>query len=590
MRIAIVNKDKCQPRQCSKECIKYCPRVRTGDETITFDDSGKIQISEELCVGCGICIKKCYFNAIMIVGLPESLNKSIHRYGNNGFMLFGLPIPQKGKITGILGPNGIGKSTALKILAGSIIPNFGEDNSSKKKVLDYFSGTLLHEHFKNLYDQKIKISIKPQYIDLIPKMFNGTVNELLNQNKLNKDKLCKLINNLDLSLLLERKISELSGGELQRVAITICISKDADLYFLDEISSYLDIYQRIQVSRVIKEFSEKKSIIVIEHDLALLDLLADTIHITYGEPSAYGVLTLPKSVRVGINQYIHGFLPEENIRIRNEEIKFNEHPPKSEKDIKTLISYNSFFKKLGSFELTASKGTIKEGEVIGIVGANGIGKSTFIKILSGVIKVENDDKFDINVKVSYKPQYIKSCEKIKVKDLFLRINPSIINSSYFSSEFEKPLCLNQLYDSFITDLSGGELQRVAIAVCLIQEADLYVLDEPSAHLDVEQRANVTKMINKFTENNKKTTMVVDHDIYMIDMISNRLIVFDGEPTQHGASSTPLTMNDGMNKFLSMLNITFRRDEETKRPRINNFLSRLDREQKEKGEYYYYNKK
>ncbi len=589
MRIAIVNKDKCHPKQCSSECIKYCPRVRTGDETIEFDSSGKIKISEELCVGCGICVKKCYFNAIIIIGLPETLNEPIHRHGENGFTLFGLPIPKIGKVTGILGSNGIGKTTAIKILSGSLIPNFGKvNNTTKENVLNYFSGTQLYEHFKKLYNNQIKVSIKPQYIDQIPKYFKGTVLELFQKNNLNNNIFKNMIEDLNIKSLIDRNIESLSGGELQRVAIAICLSKDADIYFFDEISSYLDIYQRIHIAKVIKNFSKDKSVIVVEHDLALLDLLADSVHISYGKPSAYGVLTLPKSIRNGINQYINGYLSEENIRFRDEPIVFEDHPPKTDKDIKTIISYDEFIKKNGSFKLTAKCGNIKEGEVIGIVGQNGIGKTTFIKIIAGIINPD-DHKINLKYKISYKPQYIKSDEKIKVKDYLLRINSSFVNSSYFDVELGSPMELENIYDLYLSDLSGGELQRVAIVGCLIKDADLYVIDEPSAHLDVNQRSKVTKIITRFTENNKKTTMVVDHDIYMIDMISYRLIVFDGTESVEGKASSPMNMVDGMNSFLSKLDITFRRDEETNRPRINNYLSRLDREQKEAKNYYYLKK-
>ena len=148
MRIAILNKDRCQPRRCSKECEKYCPRVRTGDETIVFGESGKPAISEELCVGCGICINKCPFKAIMIIGLPETLEEPTHRYGSNGFVLFGLPVPRVGKVTGILGPNGVGKSTSVQILSGALIPNFGQGKVDWDTVLEHYAGTALHDYFK----------------------------------------------------------------------------------------------------------------------------------------------------------------------------------------------------------------------------------------------------------------------------------------------------------------------------------------------------------------------------------------------------------------------------------------------------------
>ncbi len=583
-RIAILNKDRCQPRQCSQECAKYCPRVRTGDETIVFGDDGKAIISEELCVGCGICVKKCQFDAIMIIGLPESLTEPVHRYGQNGFALYGLPVPQKGKVTGILGPNGIGKSTSVQILSGTLIPNFGEKTGDWETVLKRYSGTALYDYFKTASEGKLRASQKPQYVDLIPKAFKGKTKDLLEKSN-TSGRLDMLVERLDMESILSRNIQDLSGGELQKVAVAACAAKEADFYFFDEVSPYLDIYQRINVARLIQEIAQEKAVLVVEHDLALLDMLADTVHVAYGQPGGYGVVTLPKTVRVGINQYIRGFLPEENMRIREEAIRFETHPPRDGPDVRTVLTYDQFTKSYGdSFSLKASGGVIKEGEVLGIVGPNGTGKSTFVKVLAGVIKPDGGE-LDVAAKISYKPQYIKAEEPIKVRDFLARID-NTFGSSYYQVEIAKPLDLERLYDSLLTDLSGGELQRVAIAACLGQKADFYILDEPSAHLDVEQRANITKVISRFAENNSKTAMVVDHDIYVIDMISERLIVFEGEPAVSGIANAPMSMKDGMNRFLANLDITFRRDEDTKRPRVNNYMSRLDREQKESGNYYY----
>lgn len=586
MRIAILNKDRCQPRRCSHECEKYCPRVRTGDETIIFGDDGKPIISEEMCVGCGICVHKCPFEAIMIIGLPEALTEPTHRYGPNGFALYGLPIPQVGKVTGILGPNGIGKSTAVQILSGTLVPNFSEDNSNWERVLDHYAGTALYDYFSDVVDGNIKVSQKPQYVDMIPKAFKGKTSELLDKTD-ERGKLPELIERLNLSHVMDRKITELSGGELQRVAIAACAAKDADFYFFDEISPYLDIYQRINTAQLIQEISEEKAVLVVEHDLAILDMLADAVHVAYGEPGGYGVITHPKGVRVAINQYLKGFLPEENVRVRPEAIKFEVHPPRVETDINTLLDYDAFSKKYGEgFSLSTDGGSLKEGEVLGIVGPNGIGKSTFVKILAGEIEPD-EGKLDHDIKIAYKPQYIKADSPMQVR-YFLGGLSSKFNSSYFQTEIAKPLNIERLYDRMLTELSGGELQRVAIAACLCQDADMYILDEPSAHLDVEQRSMATKVIKRFAENNSKTAMVVDHDIYMIDMLSERLIVFEGEPAVYGKAHQPSSMQEGMNKFLANLDITFRRDEDTSRPRVNKKDSRLDREQKSKGEYYYHN--
>ncbi|RLF51323.1 MAG: ribosome biogenesis/translation initiation ATPase RLI, partial [Thermoplasmata archaeon] len=159
MRIAAVLRDRCQPKKCSMECIKYCPKVRAGDETIVIGEDGKPVISEELCVGCGICVRKCPFNAIKIVGLPEALQDHlVHQYGKNGFRLFRLPVPKEGNCIGILGQNAIGKTTAINILSGNLIPNFGniDGGSSWDIVLEKFKGTEIYNHFRELVDGKIK--------------------------------------------------------------------------------------------------------------------------------------------------------------------------------------------------------------------------------------------------------------------------------------------------------------------------------------------------------------------------------------------------------------------------------------------------
>ncbi|WP_440953020.1 ribosome biogenesis/translation initiation ATPase RLI [Methanococcoides sp. FTZ1] len=584
MRIAILNKDRCQPRRCSHECEKYCPRVRTGDETIVFGDDGKAIISEELCVGCGICVNKCPFDAIMIIGLPEALTEPTHRYGPNGFALYGLPTPQVGRVTGILGPNGIGKSTSVQILSGALIPNFGGDNSDWEKVLDHYSGTAMYDYFKNVVDGKVKVSQKPQYVDMIPKAFKGKTRDLLEGTD-ERGALDDLIERLDLGPIIDRNIGDLSGGELQRVAIAACAARDADFYFFDEISPYLDIYQRINSSQIIQELSAKKAVLVVEHDLAILDMLSDVVQVAYGMPAGYGVVTHPKGVRIAINQYLKGYLPEENVRIRPDAITFEVHPPRVEADIATLVDYSAFSKKYGdTFSLETDAGSLKEGEVIGIVGPNGIGKSTFVKILAGEIEPD-EGELDIDVNISYKPQYIKGDNPMQVQ-MFLRSITRRFDTSYYQAEIAKPLNLEPLFEKMLSELSGGELQRVAIAACLSRDADLYILDEPSAHLDVEQRSLATKAIKRFAENNGKTAMVVDHDIYMIDLLSERLIVFEGKPAVYGKAHSPSSMQNGMNKFLSDLDITFRRDEDTSRPRVNKHGSRLDREQKALGEYYY----
>lgn len=582
MRIAVINRDRCQPRKCIRECEYFCPPVRTGDETVTFPD-GKPVITENLCVGCGICVRKCPFGAISIINLPDELENPTHRYGENGFALYGLPVPAVGKVTGLLGPNGIGKSTAVAILSGLLAPNLGR-GASWEEVLHLTSGSALGDYLRRVVEKGVKTAFKPQYIDRIPKSFTGTVRALLERTD-ERGALSDLAERMNLLPLMDREISGLSGGELQRVAIVACAARDADVYFFDEISPYLDIYQRINAARAIGDLAETKAVMVVEHDLGLLDLLAENVHIVYGTPGAYGVITRPKGVRVGINQYIKGYLPEENIRIRSEPIVFEVHAPRAEKDVPLLAAYGSFTKRYSSFVLEAERGEIRRGEVVGILGPNGIGKTTYIKILAGA-EVPTTGALDLKLKVSYKPQYLKAEADLAVEGFLRRISKEF-DSSRYQSEFVKPLGIEKLLEQPMDELSGGELQRVAIVGCLSREADLYLLDEPSAHLDVEQRMMAAKVMRRFAESSERSVLVVDHDIYLIDLLSEKLMVFEGEAGKKGVAHPPVEMRAGMNRFLKGIGITFRRDEDTRRPRVNKPGSRLDRSQRESGEYYYY---
>lgn len=587
MRIAAVLNDRCQNKKCNQECARFCPLNRTGVECVTFGEKGKPIISETLCQGCGICVNKCQFDAVKIIGLADELKTDLmHQYGLNSFRLYRLPVPKKGLVTGILGPNGIGKTTAIKILCGIEIPNLGryENPPSKEEVLASFAGTELHDYLENLYAGKIKTAMKPQYVDKLPQASKGVVRDLLSrvQERMTIDQAAEMF---ELTEVLDRELDKLSGGELQRVAMAATMMKDADVYFFDEPTSYLDIYQRVKMARLIKDLSVEKQVMVIEHDLAILDFLADNVNVVYGSEGAYGVFTLARQVRTAINVYLDGYLPEENIRFRDRPIEFEASPPRGDWQTADLISFKSLKKDFGEFELDITGGSVKIGESVGIVGPNATGKTTLVKMLAGIIKPD-EGEIDNKVKVSYKPQYISADFDGTVRDLLFAKAYDTVNTSFFNGEVIEPLGIKYLMDKSVSKLSGGELQRVAITLCLATEADIYLFDEPSAYLDSNQRMNAAKTIRRMMEKSGRSAMVVDHDIYFLDMVSDSMMVFGGEPGHHGIGEGPFEMRDGMNKFLSAVDITFRRDADTHRPRINKPESRLDREQKSKGEYYY----
>jgi ATP-binding cassette subfamily E protein 1 len=152
-----------------------------------------------------------------------------------------------------------------------------------------------------------------------------------------------------------------------------------------------------------------------------------------------------------------------------------------------------------------------------------------------------------------------------------------------------PLGLKKLYDKSVKGLSGGELQKVAVSLSLVRDADIYALDEPSAFLDIEDRISLAKFVQRFIKSKGKSALIIDHDIQLVDLESDSVIIFDGVPGVEGTGYSPMTKEVGMNEFLKSLNISFRRDETTGRPRVNKEESRLDRLQKKEGNYYYIKK-
>jgi ATP-binding cassette, sub-family E, member 1 len=589
----VLDEDLCQPRKCGLECIIYCPVNKTGGECIVQrEGDGKALISEDLCTGCGICVKKCPFDAIVIVNLAKELGSDkVHQYGVNSFRLYRLPSPKKGSVVGLLGKNGMGKSTIVNILSGNLRPNFGsyDKGLSTDEVISKFQGSELKFHFEKVLNGGVRASIKPQMVSMIPRVFKGSARDLLNKydERRNSE---RIISELGLSYSLDRNLNELSGGELQRLAVAVAALKDADYYFFDEPSSYNDIYQRLAVARVIRDLAKAgRSVMVVEHDIGLLDYLSDYIHILYGEPGAYGIVSTLQGTKLGINSFLEGFLPSENIRFRDKSYRFD---IKSSGDElipdESIAQYSELKKSFQSFSLYVSSGHIRRGEILGVVGANALGKTTYMKMLANAEKPD-EGRVNIGATVSYKPQYLISDVELNVISLLLSAYQNVVEGSAAEHEILIPLGIKRLYEKKVKNLSGGELQKVAVADCLLREADIYALDEPSAFLDIEDRIALAKFLHRFVRARGKTAIVIDHDMQLIDLLADSLILFQGNPGIQGAASEPMKKEEGMNRFLKSLSITYRRDDTTGRPRLNKEGGRLDKLQKEAGQFYYLHK-
>ncbi|XP_057340028.1 protein Pixie [Microplitis mediator] len=591
-RIAIVNSDKCKPKRCRQECKRSCPVVRMGKLCIEVTPNTKIaSISEELCIGCGICVKKCPFEAISIINLPSNLEKeTTHRYSKNSFKLHRLPIPRPGEVLGLVGTNGIGKSTALKILAGKQKPNLGRftDPPDWTEILSYFRGSELQNYFTKILEDDLKALIKPQYVDQIPKAVKGTVQQLLDKKDEcgKQEEICKM---LDLLHIRDRGIEALSGGELQRFACAMVCIQNGDIFMFDEPSSYLDVKQRLNAAVTIRSLIHPdKFIIVVEHDLSVLDYLSDFICCLYGVPGAYGVVTMPFSVREGINIFLDGFVPTENLRFREESLVFKVAESANEEEIKRMnhYEYPAMKKTMGSFELNVEKGQFTDSEILVLLGENGTGKTTFIRMLAGNLPPDEGSGNIPMLHISYKPQKISPKSQGIVRQLLHeKIRDAYIHPQ-FITDVMKPLKIDDIMDQEVQNLSGGELQRVALALCLGKPADVYLIDEPSAYLDSEQRLVAAKVIKRFVLHAKKTGFVVEHDFIMATYLADRVIVFSGIPSMNTTAHCPQSLLNGMNKFLELLGITFRRDPNNFRPRINKNQSVKDLDQKRAGQYFF----
>lgn len=501
-------------------------------------------------------------------------------------------MPRPGQVLGLVGTNGIGKSTALKILSGKLKPNLGryENPPDWEEILKYFRGSELQNYFTKVLEDDLKAIVKPQYVDQLPRAIKGDVKTVrpLIAARSELGNLDEIMDTLELNHVADREIAVLSGGELQRFAIALVAVQKADVYMFDEPSSYLDVKQRLTAARTVRSLlRDDDYVIVVEHDLSILDYLSDFICVLYGRPAVYGVVTLPSSVREGINIFLDGNIPSENLRFREEALTFRltEAGEEYMTDKARAFSYPSMKKTLGNFELTIKSGDFTDSEIIVMMGENGTGKTTFCRMLAGAEKPDGTQKVPA-MNISMKPQKITPKFQGTVRQLFFkRIKAAFLNPQ-FQTDVYKPLKLDDFIDQEVQNLSGGELQRVAIVLALGLPADIYLIDEPSAYLDSEQRIIAARVIKRFIMHNKKTAFIVEHDFIMATYLADRVIVFDGQPGIKSRANKPESLLTGCNTFLQNLDITFRRDPNTFRPRINKYQSQNDQHQKLAGNYFF----
>lgn len=632
-KVFLIDYDLCSPNSCGRPCVKQCPITLSNERKKSHQKKSEVPVRyksssdqmiiiSEYCIECGICLNVCPRNAIYSIYLLDEPEEEdiTHEYEikdlqfmrnsdyteniDHGFRLFGLPTLLPGRVTGLCGPNGIGKSTVLNILSGDLTPNFGnleeqvqnEDTIDWKSLIENIRESEMRAHFKELKEGTRKVAYKHQVLKILfEKYKKKTVKEILNlQKSIEEEFFSEIWDHLDIHAIADRELDQCSGGELQRFAIASVLVQEAGCYLIDEPCTFLDVKKRIKLAELLQKrangygTNDLYPVLVVEHDLAILDYLSDVIHLFYGKPHQFGVITKVQSTKAGINAYLNGFLKTENIQFRKSQITFRRSVGnRSWENARIFTRYGQISKTFEGFKLEVEPGTIYEGEILGIVGENGTGKSTFAKILAGILKPDPSSQFDsIKRYVSYKPQYITKDFDGTVKEFIMHYAQNYDFSDNMKQILYSPLGVDTFLDMAVKELSGGQLQRVFICTCLAKRAELYILDEPSAYLDVEERLHISSVIRAMTKRMSATTVVIEHDLAIVDALSDRLFLFTGEPGIHGKTIGPLDKQEGMNEFLKILDITFRRDEETGRARINKKDSTIDKRQRANNEYFY----
>lgn len=541
-RLAVVDQTLCKPDQCQLECIQVCPVNKLNQECIVLSDERKLAlISAPLCTGCGLCIKKCPFHAISIVNLVAPVeDKLVFSYGDNSFKLYGLALPEKG-VFGVLGDNGCGKSTNVKLLEGKLKPQ-----------------KLAVKEWQRFFEQKFGLVVKPQ--ELVSANL-GRVGDLM--NKIGGPRLAEIKVALDLDDLKDRDLSQLSGGELQRVMVAAALMRQKDAYLLDEPFAFLDYAYRIRLVEYLRQRFTEQKVILVDHDLSLLSYACDQTYILFGEPGVYGIVSQPYATDRAIHMFLEGFLEGENVRFREEPVRFK--PPLHE--IKTtpnvtlpaaLIERGSTFSVQNPTDVT-----LNAGEIVGLVGRNGTGKSTLAA------------HFSQQLGGSLKPQLLDRSD-----DLVLGV---LREDTPFQQRFIRDMAIKKLEFFTFQQLSGGELQKVRIFEALAQPTNLYVVDEPTNMMDVRGRVALSRLLREKAKEGA-SVLLIDHDLEFVLNTVDRLMLIEGIPSKKGHVAGVFEKQDGITRLLSDFDLTYRRDSKTDRLKLNKAGSQKHMKLKESGKY------
>lgn len=485
---------------------------------------------------------------------------------------------------GLVGRNGSGKTTLLKGITGQIPFTNGYDKlhiEKDKFKIGYVSqenltdpDTLLIDYIRSSYREIINIE---KNLETLEKEMSNSYKEetLIKYNELlesyeflggytYKKEYITALNKFGFNNdVYNKKISEFSGGELTKLSLLKLLLSRPDLLILDEPTNHLDITAIEWLENYLKEY--KNNIILVSHDRMFLDSICNIIYlIEYGTTKKY-VGNYTSYIKQREEDYIKALKDynrqkKEIKRLEELVDRFRYKPTKAKmamsklKQIEKMVKIDkpeTFDKKTFKINFNPTTTSYKDvlklknlsvgytkelfnidlnlerEDKLGIIGDNGIGKSTLIKTITGVIPpIKGKVILGQNVKYAYFSQQLENLNKEntiydEIKNTFNEMTPLEVRTLLGSFNFKGDDVFKQ-----IKDLSGGEKVRVSLCKILNSKPNLLILDEPTNHLDLINKETIESLLTDY----KGTLIIVSHDRYLINKVCTKLLVIEKNKT------------------------------------------------------------
>ena len=433
---------------------------------------------------------------------------------------------KKGECILLCGRSGCGKSTLLKLMNG-IIPEFYDGDISGSVMVNGMNTftTPIYKLSNNV--GSVFQNPKTQFYttNTTDEIAFGLENYGLDRAEINK-KIEEVKNIFNLEALMNRNIFELSGGEKQKIAIASVFALDPKVLVFDEPSSSLDIDSMRELSKIIEKLKAAgKTIIIAEHRLWYLKNVVDrAIYLESGE-----------IIKEYSMEEIQNLTEEERLKagLRHTEFQDGNFKRKTNtlKNVTELEIYDLLYKRKKKTILKIDTLNFKRGKIIGIIGKNGIGKSTFARIVCGLEKQSSGRIYKCGRQLSSKNRIKNSLLVMQEvnNQLFTDTVYDEINLTADTDDEKINICMADMQIAELKKknphtLSGGQKQRVLILSALLSNKSLLFFDEPTSGLDYASMKVVAENIKNFKEE-KDLILIISHDYEFLEEVCDEVIYF-----------------------------------------------------------------